>query len=248
MLALWPLPRWRSARPDPHKGSVSKAILRRRFSGRRLTVRPSAFHYSQFIAPGGVFTTCAFPYVLCCCHRDRLVASLMVEQGPHGSLHLRGQCDDSDIGMAACKKASQPRPDCGVALCQRGHGGSCTLNQHIAQVSATAADTQELGSSAGGSLTRHEAQPCCKVAFLGERRCVADRSNQCRGVQRPDAGNSVKRRPRTSARAMAANSASKEAMRRSSSSQRVRMSPSRNAIARAQCDRIGIQQLAEQES
>ena len=28
-----------------------------------------------------------------------------------------------------------------------------------------------------------------QVASLGERRCVADRSDQCRGVQRPDTGN-----------------------------------------------------------
>jgi hypothetical protein len=37
------------------KGPASRAILRRRLSGHRSTVRPSSSHHSQFVAPGGVF-------------------------------------------------------------------------------------------------------------------------------------------------------------------------------------------------
>jgi len=81
------------------KGSASKAILRRRFSGRRSTVRPSSFYHSQFIALGGVSRHARVLYALGC-HRHALVASLVVEQDPHGLRHLCRLCDDSDIGIS----------------------------------------------------------------------------------------------------------------------------------------------------
>jgi hypothetical protein len=47
-LGASPRPRWRSARPGPHKfNDVICAKVRYRFPDRRLTVRPSYFHHSQ---------------------------------------------------------------------------------------------------------------------------------------------------------------------------------------------------------
>lgn len=57
MSARRPPPRWRFARPDPHKGAgLYWAIFSGRLSERRSTARPSSFHHSQFVTSGEVFS------------------------------------------------------------------------------------------------------------------------------------------------------------------------------------------------
>ena len=67
-----------------------------------------------------------------------------------------------------------------VTLDQRRHGGSRTLDHHLAKIPAPA-----LRSSPGGGLARHEAQSGDEVAPLVDSR----RGHQCGRIQRTDAGN-----------------------------------------------------------
>src|ERR1700735_868311 len=54
-------------------------------------------------------------------------------------------------------------------------GGTCSVDEHLAQVDVTSlADAQQLGLATGRVLPWHETEPCGEVSSLTERRAVAD--------------------------------------------------------------------------
>ena len=92
MLARWPLPRWRSARPHPHKGAgleghLAPEVFRTPIDCQAIFLLPLAvrrirrcFRHERCLRVSGSR------------YRHDLVASSVVEQGPDGSRHLCGQC------------------------------------------------------------------------------------------------------------------------------------------------------------
>lgn len=182
-----------------------------------------------------------------CWSRLSLTDPAVTKQSPDGARHLRRQCDNGDIGMAARQQPSHPGSNCHVGLCQQGHGRSRALNQHLAQVSAAAlGDPHQPWSAAGRDLARHQPQPCSKVAPLPECRGIADRSHEGGRVQRPDAGNGCQ------APGPLIGSGHGRKLGVEGSNPAIQIVPSRAHVpqqeshARAQFTRAGVQQVSEQ--
>ncbi len=227
MSAWLPPPRWRSARPDPHKGAgFGETFLTGGFRGANRLSGHLPFTTRSASRPelsGRVY-----------------VRSSAVAQGcrsahgagaPDSACHLGSQGDDGDIVVRAGEKSTQPCSNCRVALSQQRHGRSRTLDQHLTKISASALrDPQEFGSSPVLAWRRTRPNQAARSRPLSKVAPSPTAATSAVAFSAPMPGMLVSRRARSSVRAMAANSASKAAIRRSSSSQRVRMSPSRNAI------------------
>ncbi len=228
MSALWPLPRWRSARPDPHKGAGLVGHFAPEAFGtpidRQATFLSAlAAHYTRRSLCLTRVSMCLRPPLLAWAYsfaRGAATPRRFVPSSPpvRRPRHWNG-CG---------QEASQPQPDCRVAFCQRGHGGSCLFDQHLAQISAF----HQFRLTASSGLARHKPQPCGEVAPLLERRRVTDRSDQRSRVQRSHAGNACQA-PRP---LVGLGHIRKLSVKGSDAAvqfvQRARMSPRRNAMRR----------------
>ena len=112
------------------------------------------------------------------------------QKRPNGSGHLRGEGDDSDIGMGAHEQRTQPGAYRSIRLCQSWHGRSRALDQHLTQVAtAPLCYAEELRLSSCCRLSGHQTQPGGQIAPFRECRGVADSGHQGGGIQRTDARN-----------------------------------------------------------
>lgn len=112
---------------------------------------------------------------------------------------IRVRCQDGDprvliLIKGPASKAILQRPQPGSRRCvapgKRGHRGSGTLDQHLAQIPAsTLGDSQQFWLAASGGLTRYKAQPGGEISPHIKRRCAAHRCHKCGGIQRPYTGN-----------------------------------------------------------
>ncbi len=225
------MPRWRSARPDPHNGAGLKGHFAPEVFGTPIDCQahlpftthssshPAAFCQVRIsiclmlLSPG---SSCSFARGGA--RPTRFAPSLRPMRRRR---HWNGGVQEGLAATPRLRCRSLPTRAWRIA---RPESASC------AGICAALRDAQELWSSTGGGLTRHEAptmlqgrvpwrtslrrRPQRPVPWRSAPRC-----RECRQTPSPHVGSGH-----------AANSASKEAMRRSSSSQRVRISSSRNTM------------------
>lgn len=118
------------------------------------------------------------------------VVCAFAKDGPCDSSHLVGQCDNGDVAMASCRKASQPFAESGRLSLHLHHYGSSAVKHHASQILvAQLADAEQPCLAAGRVLSRNEPQPGCQVSSLSEADAVADGRNQCRRDDRSEPRN-----------------------------------------------------------
>ena len=123
-------------------------------------------------------------------HSSSFVSPPVTQQRPDDARNLCGERHDRGIGMRPREQATQPGAQPRIALPQRWHSGSCALDQHFAKIFAPAlGDTKEPRLASGRLLAWYEAEPCGEITTAGEGPCIADGRDECRRVQRTDAGN-----------------------------------------------------------
>lgn len=113
----------------------------------------------------------------------------VAQQRPDDARHLGGERYHGGIGMGSREQPAQLVTKPCIAGSDEWRGVR-SLDQHLAQVFApTFGDAEKLRLAAGRGLPRHQTQPGGEVSASGEGAGVADRSHECSGIERANAGN-----------------------------------------------------------
>jgi hypothetical protein len=107
-------PRWRSARPDPHKGDGVERHLPPRVSGHQSIVRPS-FSYHPQILDGRRSAAVSLPG-----YRRSFECSFVTQKRPDNPSHFCGQSDDDCVCVRPRQEAPQPLSYSGGVLGENG--------------------------------------------------------------------------------------------------------------------------------
>ena len=119
-----------------------------------------------------------------------LVDAPVAQQRPDDAGHLGCQRHDRRVRMSPCEQPTQPLAKMRIALPQRRHRGSRTLDKRLAQVlAAPLSDAHELRAAARRDLSGHKAEPGGQIASAREGAHVADSCHQGSRVEGADAGN-----------------------------------------------------------
>ena len=95
-----------------------------------------------------------------------------------------------DILMDTAEQTLRPSAKCGVLFRNIGQCRSCSMDQQLAQVLVSSlADPHESWLAAGRRLTRNQAQPCRKIATMFESLGLANGCNQSRRNRHADTRN-----------------------------------------------------------
>lgn len=222
MSAQWPPPRWRAARPGPHKHVGLEEPLFARLPERRSTVRPSSLSSRR---PHGPAPASRSPVRVDVCDvsgvsrlRLPLEAHALPQRCPGDPSELGGERDDHGVVVRPRQQTSQPLAGRVLSFSHRGQRRSRPVDEEPAQVGVP---RLLMPSSFGlppvvcwrGTRPSQAARSRARVKVLpsstAARRAVA--------VIVPMPGIDTRRRAASSARACSTNSRSSAAMRRSRS-------------------------------
>ena len=148
-----------------------------------------------------------------------------LQHRPGDPRQLVGQGDDCDIAMGPPHQLFRPSAERRVTLRDMGQSGARPVDQLFAQILVAAlADSEQLRLTPGSELPRNQAQPCGEIAAVVEIFRSTGSGNERRRDNRAEAGIVVSRWASSSSFAQRTNSASKAAIRRSSSAHYARAS------------------------